>query len=256
MSWKPGARTCGVPRFMCIRSEDEPLPRIYSSFDWYTMIFGRIVNALATTCLTPVAVKLAQRGSQPPTDAADAARDAVLDAFVNATDSLPDFSTNYWMNYDDWLAVPHPGVHAAGGLFKSGGIIAAVAVGAMVSTTAAFFLLPDTWKDGKLPYVLGTVFPYLGTTIFTYDVLVSRLNIVMVFSRVVLSLGYGLQFVIKRQARRATHAPGGAAASALCAAPSSPLLAVGGLSARAHPCAPADLARQLKRAPWHAHALE
>jgi len=202
MSWKPGARTCGVPRFMCIRSEDEPLPRIYSSFDWYTMIFGRIVNALATTCLTPVAVKLAQRGSQPPTDAADAARDAVLDAFVNATDSLPDFSTNYWMNYDDWLAVPHPGVHAAGGLFKSGGIIAAVAVGAMVSTTAAFFLLPDTWKDGKLPYVLGTVFPYLGTTIFTYDVLVSRLNIVMVFSRVVLSLGYGLQFVIKRQISR------------------------------------------------------
>jgi len=194
-----GARTCGVPRFMCIRSEDEPLPRFYSSFDWWAMLFGRVVNALATTCLTPVAVKLAQRGNYPPASAAGKASQKLVDNFINTTD----FGLDDWYNYDDWLAVPHPAaLDDHSGLWKSGGIIAAVAVGAMISTTSAFFLLPDTWKDGKLPFVLGTIFPYTGTAIFTFDVLVSRSNIMIVASRVVLSLGYGLQFVIKRQIAR------------------------------------------------------
>jgi len=104
-----------------------------------------------------------------------------------------------WYLDDDWVTVPS---QLNSGLFKSGGIIAAVALGAMISTTCAFFLLPDTWKDGKLPFVLGTFFPYLGTAIFTFDVLVSNSPAIMITSRVVLSLGYGLQFVIKRQIAR------------------------------------------------------
>ena len=153
------SRKC-VPRLACIRDENDGYPRVYSRFDWWAMVFGRIVNAMATTALTPVAYTLSSRGDQAPAGGADAAS-KTLDSWLNRTD----FGNEDWYNYDDWLAVPVV-VKGPSNLAKSGGIIAAVAVGAMASTTAAYFLLPNTWKDGKLPFFLGCLFPYLGTSIF------------------------------------------------------------------------------------------
>ena len=185
------ARICGVPPLECIRAVDDPRPRVYSQFDWYAMAFGRAVNAMATTCLTPVAYMLANRDEPKPEKVGGVA------SWINHTV----FDGGRWRNYDDWMAIPHHGR-----LAKSGGIIAAVSVGAMLSTTAAFFLLPDSWKDGKLPFFLGTVFPYLGISIYIIAVLVPGSaqfhSSVVILSRVTLALGYGLQFCIKRQIAR------------------------------------------------------
>lgn len=159
------------------------------------MVFGRIVNAMATTCLTPVAYMLANRGGESPgNDGKDG-----IDTWINKRDYDKD-----WYNYDDWLAPPDK--TAADGLIKSGVIIAAVAVGAMLSTTAAYFLLPNSWKDGKLPFFLGTIFPYCGVFIYIVAVVTPGSpqfrSMVVVLSRVTLALGYGLQFCIKRQIAR------------------------------------------------------
>ena len=133
---------CGVPPLECIRAEDDPRPRVYSQFDWYAMAFGRIVNAMATTCLTPVAYMLASRDDPKH-------RMRLTHGGINSWINRTDYGKNDWYNFDDWLATPHN--RDGQSLAKSGLIIAAVSLGAMVSTTAAYFLLPPAWKDGKLP---------------------------------------------------------------------------------------------------------
>jgi hypothetical protein len=192
-------RACGVPPLECTRDEDDPRPRVYSQFDWYAMVFGRIVNAMATTCLTPVAYMLANRDEPDPKHSVRLTHGGI-NSWVNRTD----YGSLEWYNYDDWLAVPDN--HHPNGLAKSGSIIAAVSLGAMISTTAAYFLLPASWKDGKLPFFLGTAFPYLGIAIYITAVVVpgsaSFHSKLVIISRVTLALGYGLQFCIKRQIAR------------------------------------------------------